>query len=118
MSVARTRYVIVGYDFTRFKDILLANDWKWEEDNEQYYCNQRKGEIQFFDDPMCGEYLYFGYIFAVMDEYDDSEVCHIPIAELQRQKEFIDYKLKQMGWTQKLPREPINYEVIAFTECS
>ena len=118
MSVSRTRYVIVGYDFTEYKDMLLADDWKWKPENEQYSCYQSKGEIQFFDDPMSGDYLYFGYIFAVLDEYDDSEVCHIPIGEFQRQKQYVDNKLWNMGWLQKLSLEHINYEVIAFTECS
>ena len=55
MSVTRTRYVIAGYDLTRFQDILLADDWKWKPENEQYSCYQSKNNIQLFDDPMCGE---------------------------------------------------------------
>lgn len=117
MSVTRTRYVIAGYDLTRFQDILLADDWKWKPENEQYSCYQSKNNIQLFDDPMSGEYLYFGYIFAVLDEDDDSEVSHIPIEEFQEKKVLVDYKLQEMGWSSKLPREPIPYEVIAFTEC-
>lgn len=117
MSVNKTNYVIVGYDFTKFRDILLKNDWKWESENEKYYCYQREGKIQFFDDPMSGDYLYFGYIYYKSDEYDDSKMCHIPISDFQTKKQSVDEVLKEMGWTYKLPKEPIRYEVIAFTEC-
>lgn len=117
MSISRNYYVICGYDFTQFKDVLLADDWKWKEENEQYSCCQSKGNIQFFDDPMSGNYLYFGYILSDMDEYDDSKVTKINLKDVKRQKEYIDYKLRQMGWTQKLPIDQIPYEVISFVEC-
>ena len=57
MSTREVSYVIVGYDFSKFRDLLLQNDWI--EKNEQYIDNKRTGEIQVFDDPMNGDYLYF-----------------------------------------------------------
>lgn len=113
MSIVRNDYVIVGYDLTGLKDVLITDEWMENPDNEQFYCNQRKGEIQLFDDPSSGGHLYFGYIISANDEYEDHSEM-VSISELQRQKQYIDFKLKHMGF--ELPREPFPYRVISFVE--
>jgi hypothetical protein len=62
-------YVIAGYDLTALKTDEYE-DWRWTDDGEKWLCNQVKGRIQLFDDPMCGDYLYLGFILAAGDEYD------------------------------------------------
>lgn len=116
MSSVRNDYVIVGYDFTQFKDELYGEEWAENPENEEYWCHQDKGNIQMFDDPMGGDYLYFGYIIAANDEYD-SDVTTVPLAELIRQKPFVDSKLSNMGWnvTGSL-LDSIKYQVISFSE--
>ena len=61
MSMESHYYVIAGYDLTGCETDKFK-DWKWTEKGEDYINNQCKGEIQFFNDPMSGSYLYFGYI--------------------------------------------------------
>lgn len=117
MSISRKYYVICGYDLTKFKDVLLADDWKWKEENEQYSCYHSKGNIQLFDD-MYGDYLYFGYILSDMDEYNDSRVIKINLEDIKKQKEYVDCKLEQMGWAKKIQMELIPFEMISFVECN
>lgn len=69
MSVCKNYYVIAGYDLTELKTDKFE-DWRWSDDGEKWLCNQVKGRIQIFDDPMCGDYLYLGFILAAGDEYD------------------------------------------------
>lgn len=69
MSMNKNYYVIAGYDLTAFKTDKYE-DWRWTDDGEKWLCNQVKGRIQLFDDPMCGDYLYLGFILAAGDEYD------------------------------------------------
>lgn len=114
MSMNRNDYVIVGYDFTKFKDIFYTEKWAENDENiEKWECNQIEGETQVFSDPCSGNHLYFGYVVAKNDEYD-TEIAKISISELQELKTIVDEKLKQVGWN--IPREPIPYEVICFTE--
>lgn len=113
MSMVRNDYVIVGYDLTRLKGSLITEEWMDNPDNEQYYCNQRKGQIQLFDDPSSGGHLYFGYIINANDEYEEN-TSSATIADLQRQKHYVDYKLNHMGF--ELPREAFQYQVISFVE--
>lgn len=116
MSSVRNDYVIVGYDFTLYKDELYGEEWAENPENEEYWCHHEKGNIQMFDDPMSGDCLYFGYIIAANDEYN-SDTTAIPLAELIRQKPFIDSKLNNMGWN--IPDsllESTKYQVISFSE--
>lgn len=71
MSISREYYVICGYDITGCKTDKF-DDWQWTKEGENFTCYKRKGKIQLFTDPMCEDYLSLGYIFANMDEYDDS----------------------------------------------
>ena len=113
MSLNRNDYVIVGYDLTNFRDVFYTDDWAWNEENfNTYLANQSKGEIQLFSDPMDGVYLYFGYIVSANDEYD-CETVKIGIADMERQKQYVDAKLKQIGWN--IPAG-LPFQVICFAE--
>lgn len=115
MSMERTNYVIVGYDFTKFKDRLYTREWYSNDDvREMREDYQRKGNVQVFSDPCSGNYLYFGYILSVDDEYSDSGTVKFGLSDLQDKKKLVDSKLKQVGWN--IPIEPVPYEVICFTE--
>ena len=82
MSVSRDFYVIAGYDLTGW-DTDKLRDWKWEE-GEEYICNHSKGNIQLFDDPMSGSYLYFGYVLARNEMYEDDEVSKFKVDDITR----------------------------------
>jgi hypothetical protein len=69
MSIDKNYYAIAGFDLTPYKTDKF-DDWKWEDENEKYFCYQRKGNIQLFDDPMSGSHLYLGYILGDGDEYE------------------------------------------------
>lgn len=114
MSMNRNDYVIVGYDFTSLRDVLYTEEWAENDKNiDKWESYQSKGNIQIFSDPCSGEYLYFGYILSANDEYETEET-QIGISELQKLKNTVDEKLKQVGWN--ISREPIPYQVICFSE--
>lgn len=115
MSSVRNDYVIVGYDFTQFKDDLYDEEWAENPDNEEYWCHHEKGNIQMFDDPMDGDHLYFGYIISANDEYDNTFTA-IPLAELERQKPYIDSKLNNIGWNISDIIRESKYQLISFSE--
>ena len=118
MSMVSDYYVIAGYDLTG-NETDKFEDWKLSDEGEDYICNQRKGKIQFFDDPMSSSHLYFGYILAAGDEYSfdtemfemsDIEKCHGKVkAEL--------VKLQELGVIIKDPHFKPVFKVIVFEEC-
>ena len=113
MSSSKTTYVVLGYDFTSIRDEMIPKDWFWSDIGEEYVCSQSKGNIQFFCDPMSSCHLYFGYIMAATDDYEDT-VTKIRPGAFQLQKQFVDNKLKQSGVN--IPDEKIPYEVLVFSE--
>ena len=94
MSMDKNYYVVYGYDLTKYKTDKYE-DWRWTDEGEEFTCNQRKGYIQLFDDPMRESYLYFGYIFASGDEYD-FETTKFDIIEAERQTADIANKLRRL----------------------
>lgn len=68
MSMNQKYYVIAGYDLTELKTDKFE-DWRWTDEGEKWLCHQVKGRIQLFDDPMCGDYLYLGFILAAGDQF-------------------------------------------------
>ena len=63
LSTSKTTYTIFGYDFSEIKDELIPDtNWFDTENGEELTCNQSKGNIQFFRDPMSHNHLLFGYI--------------------------------------------------------
>lgn len=119
MSVVSNYYVIAGYDLTGMETDKF-DDWKWTDEGEKYTCNQTKGKIQLFDDPMSGCHLYFGYILASGDAYgyetskfkvDDVNGIYGDVkAEL--------VKLIEMGVITEDPNLIPEYQIIAFEECT
>lgn len=115
MSISREYYVIAGYDLTGFATDKF-DDWKWD-DGEEYFCNQTKGYIQLFDDPMSGDYLYLGYVLARLDMYD-AETVKINLNEVNRQEPYVCNKLRQLIDDGIITSNDFKYEVIVFEECT
>ncbi|MDD5901728.1 MAG: hypothetical protein PUC73_12635 [Lachnospiraceae bacterium] len=119
MSVDRRYYLINGYDLTGM-DCDKLKDWKWTDEGEDYFCYQRKGKIQLFDDPMSGTYLYFGYILGAGDQYE-FETVKIDSEEVVRSRGYVEaelIKLQELGVITKDPKFIPKLELIMFEECS
>lgn len=117
MSISRNYYVIAGYDLTGMKTDKF-DDWKWTDEGEKYTCNQIKGKIQFFDDPMSGSHLYFGYILADGDMYE-YETSKFKAEDINNARDDVKNelsKLVNMGLIN--PKFILEYQVIAFEECT
>lgn len=97
MSMSRTIYTILGYDFTNIKNDIIPKDWFWSEKGEKYIWNQSEWNIQFFNDKMDGDYLYFGFIVSALDEYDDNKVIKILPSDMENKKKDVDKALMETG---------------------
>ena len=119
MSMVKDYYVIAGYDLTNYETDKFA-DWKWSKEGENYTCCQRKGEIQFFDDPMSNLHLFFGYVLAAGDQYD-FETATFEISDIEKCVEKVKtelIKLQEMGVITKDQYFKPEFKIIAFEECS
>lgn len=93
---------------------------EWADEGKEYICNHIKGEIQLFDDPMCGEHLYLGYVLASGDEYEFKTTV-FNINDIERQIPYIKNKLWQLqeiGVISKDPHFKPEMKIIAFEECT
>lgn len=119
MSVVSNYYVIAGYDLTGM-DTDKFRDWKWSDEREKYICNQTKGHIQLFDDPMSGCHLYFGYILASGDAYgyDTSKFKVDDVNGIYGDVKAELVKLIEMGVITEDPNLIPEYQIIAFEECT
>lgn len=119
MSINRNYYVIAGYDVTTAVTDKYK-DWQWTDDGEKYFCNQSNGRIQFFNDPMSGSYLYFGYIIASGDEYEFETTVFNPwkITNLKTVVDLEFDKLVEYGVMDEDKAKYIPFRLIAFEECS
>lgn len=119
MSVTSNYYVIAGYDLTGWETDKY-NDWKWDDEGEEYLCNQIKGRIQLFDDPMSGCHLYFGYILAKGYQYDfettkfDADIINQVKDNVKGELD----KLIELGVISADPKFNPKYQVIVFEECT
>ncbi len=95
MSVSKNTYGIVGYDLIKYKDEIYTEENVESDWYENLRDNQRVGEIQIFDDPMCGDYLYFGYIFFKTDEYYESAMKSISLTEINNVSKCVKDKLME-----------------------
>lgn len=119
MSVERNYYVIGGYDVTNFKTDKYK-DWSWTEQGEKYTCNQSKGKIQFFNDPMSNSYLYFGYIFASGDEYEFDTAC-FSVLDIELCRDEVKDELAKLIEEGIISSEALTqaeFKIIAFEECT
>lgn len=117
MGMDRNTYVIAGYDLTGYQTDKY-DDWKYTEEGESCTCNQSKGRIQLFDDPMCGNYLYLGYILACGDDYNFDTTKFNPTL-IEHQEKYVSMKLdwlKFLGVIDDNQRNIPKYEVIVFDE--
>ena len=118
MSMERNTYVIAGYDLTKYVTDKYE-DWKWTAEGEDYTCNQTKGNIQLFDDPMSGNYLYLGYVFSKTDEYGDFYTEIINPDKISDVMPDVAHKLLDLeskGIISKCPRLRLDYKLIIFDE--
>lgn len=118
MSLEKNYYLINGYDLTDMATDKF-NDWKWTSEAEDYMCCHRKGKIQLFDDPMSGEHLYLGYIFATGDEYD-FETTKLDCGEITHSSDYVYGELihlQELGVITKDPKFKPKLELIMFEEC-
>ena len=119
MSMESNYYVVAGYDLTGYETDIYK-DWKWTDEGEDYICNQRKGEIQFFDDPMSGLYLYFGYVLASGNAYSFDTIS-FDVSDIEKYSRKVKtelLKLQEMGVITKDPHFKPVFKIIAFEECS
>ena len=118
MSMNCNYYVIAGYDLTGFETDKFE-DWKWTDEGEEFFCYQRKGNIQLFDDHMSGNHIYLGYIFVDGDEYY-FPTRKFDIIEADGQIFNVNAKLrhlKEIGIiSEDLDEFAIVYQFIAFAE--
>lgn len=117
MGMDRTTYVIAGYDLTNYKTDKYK-DWSWTNEGEEYTCNQIKGNIQLFDDPMNGNYLYLGYIFAKIEDWDGFDTEMIDPERFSDVMPDVIHNLidlESKGVISEIPRL-LNYKVIVFEE--
>lgn len=117
MSVESSYYAIVGYDLTDCEtDKFRA--WRWTEEGEMYTCYQRKDKIQFFDDPMNGLHLYFGYILGCGDCYE-MDTAKVDLEDITNKVELVNnelMKLQDLGIIKK--DISVRCQFIMFEECS
>lgn len=118
MSMEKNYYVIAGYDLTGYETDKYE-DWRWTDEGETYTCNQIKGEIQLFDDPMSNSHLYFGYILASGDEYD-FETVSLELSDIEKCSGNVNaelIKLQENGVISKDPHLKPVFRIIVFEEC-
>lgn len=116
MSVERKTYLIFGYDLSDKRDELLREEFMDNDENEKWYCNHRRGQVQMFDDPMSGEYLYYGYIAASFDEYDDAHEYITAFDTPGTFKDMVDAEVKELPDTWQKAIADAEFSIIAFVE--
>lgn len=105
---------MINYDTDKY------DDWKWSEKGERYTCNQIKGEIQLFDDPMSGSHLYFGYVLANGDKYD-FETTSFELSDIEKCSGNVNaelVKLQEIGVISKDSHFKPVFRIIVFEECT
>ncbi len=118
MSMCANYYVIAGFDLTKYKTDRF-DDWKWEDENEKYFCNQSKGHIQLFYDPMNYSHLYLGYVIGSGDQYGLRTIKTdiIELENLYLKVENMLNDLKDIGIID-IENANVPYELIVFEECT
>lgn len=76
--------------------------------------------MQLFDDTMCGEHLYLGYVLASGDEYE-FETTVFDLADIEStfgnvRSKFT--KLQEIGVISKDPHFKLEIKIIAFEKCT
>lgn len=115
MSMHAYHYVILGYDFSKNRDKIIDDDWKWTPEGEEWTCRASKGNIQMFTDINDGYDLYFGYVVATMDE-DTSMVQKIQLEELMEKKKLVEEAMKKLNLP--FPEDLPEFQLIIITDWS
>lgn len=119
MSIEKNYYVIVGYDLTGYA-IDKFEDWRWTPEGEKFFNNQSKGNIQLFDDPMSGNYLYLGYILAEGDQYH-FPTTYLNILKPSLRAPYVQYLLIDLIDSGVIDKKILDanpsHELIIFEEC-
>lgn len=120
MSVSRSDYILIGYDFTHIKDLILTEEFMETDEYDDLVCNQIKGEIQFFDDPMSGDYLYFGYIVSCHDDEWNSYCDKLNFDDYELVKDWVNKKFESLsictGDIKEYYLEEVKCEILGFAE--
>ena len=116
MSIKRNTYLIFGYDLSDKRDELLTEEFMDDDDNESFYCNHRCGQVQMFDDPMSGGYLYYGYIAASFDEYYDAHEYITAFNTPGLFKDMVDEEAKELPAVWQKAMGDVEFSIIAFVE--
>ena len=116
MSIEKNYYVIGGYDLTGYATDKFE-DWRWTPEGEKFFNNQSKGNIQLFDDPMSGDYLYLGYVFAKLDMYE-AKTTKFNFNDVKMYEPYVYNKLRQLIDDGIIKSNNFEYEVIVFEECT
>ena len=88
--MASTKYVIYGYDLTGCKGEKY-DEWEQTEEWKDYVYNQRKGELQLFDD-LDGNF-FLGYILAMVTGYDEVRPIQYSIEDLRKEEKNLSLNL-------------------------
>lgn len=118
MSIEKNYYVIAGYDLTDRRTDKYE-DWKWTDEGEDFLCNQVKGKVQLFDDPMSGEHLYLGFVLAHGDEYY-FKTAKFDAVDVQNAFDDVTCALARLMHAGVITKDPKNvptFQIIAFEEC-
>ena len=119
MSINKSYYVIAGYDLTD-RETDKYRDWKWTDEGEDFLCNQVKGNVQLFDDPMSDGYLYLGKVLAAGDEYD-FKTSKFDVLDVQAAFDDVTCALVRLQGAGVVTKDPKNvpvFQIIAFEECT
>lgn len=119
MSVNKNYYVIAGYDLTG-ETTEKYKEWHWSDEAEKYTCRQRRGQLQLFDDPISGNYLYFGYVLADGGEYEFANT-QFPIYKVDEIRQRVDdmlCELIDLGVIKTILFGSSEYKIIAFEQYS
>ena len=126
MSMTREDYIILGFDLSPYREHIYTDEWRTDENIDKWECCQTRGNIQLFTDPMSGLHLYFGYILAAQDEYDNPETTKISLRDedIEQMEEMwervldalIESKLISELMQEVIAKDEVPLEVICFTE--
>ena len=126
--MTREDYIILGFDFTPYREQIYTDGWRTDENIVQWKCYQSKGNIQLFTDPMSGLHLYFGYVLSAQDEYNNPETTKISLVDenMGYIEEIFDKvmdalkesKLISQSMKDVITEDNVPFEMICFTEYS
>lgn len=95
MSINRAVYVICGYNLSTKRDSVFTEELYESKLYEDMTYNQRKGNVQCFDDPMYGDFLYVGYILGVLEDDYNRQLITVEDANVEMYRAMVDQRLAE-----------------------